>query len=295
MNCENAYFNGWGSCVKLLENMNGAALQTKGNTWTDDTAVNALTWKTAIADVDSSVRDTLMIPIRSFENTTDDVEILTTQLGLKEIGGKPIPSGIIQLKGSINDYKQLHALENVSYEFVPFFQDGSYWLTRKSDGTLKGFRMRLGTKAGLPPEDKLQAFPLYLFFDNYAEFENVVVVTPDFVFSDLLDYSPAGLDVRIVTAYTGGNVVVKVTKRGSGLGKTGLVAGGFEVMNSNATPPVAVTAASDDGLGVYTLTIKKETVPVNLDASDWVILQAHDDDGTNLTYLSHAFKVVGGV
>jgi len=297
MSCENAYFGGWGSCAALLENMNGAALQKKGNTFTDATALSTATWRVAIADVLSTVRDTLALPILSFENTTDDVEILTSPLGKKSIGNKPIPSGVVYLDASLCDYKQLHSLEDTWFEFVPFFQGNTYWLSRKSDGTLKGFRCKLGTKAGLPPEDKNQSFPMYIFFDSYSEFEDVVVVNPDFGFSDIMDYSPAAIDVLITTAYTAGAVTVKCTKRGTGDPVTTLIAADFEVMKSNAEPTVVVTAADVTGaaLGVYVLTIKKDNdgTPANLAAGDYAVLQAHDDDATYVTYLSHAFKVVG--
>ena len=150
----------------------------------------------------------------------------------------------------------------------------------------------------MPPEDKNQSYPLYLFFDNYDEFEEVVVFSDfDWSYSDIQDYSPVGLNLRVTTAYTAGDVVVLAEKRGTGLPMTGLdQTTDWEVMTSNATPTVAVTAVSEDGLGYYTLTIKKDNdgTPANLAASDYVYLQAHDDDATNLTYLSNAIKFFGG-
>jgi len=293
MSCEQAYFNGWGECARLMEKMNGGSLQHKGVTWTDTTAVDSTTWRGLIAALTEAARTVLMTPINGFDNTTDDVEIVTSQLGKKSVTSKPIPSGVIYLDASICDYKQLHALEDTWFEFVPFYQDGTYWMTRKSDGNLKGFRCKIATKAGLPPEDKSQSFPMYLMFDNYAEFENVVVVKPDFTFNDLLDYSAVGLDIRITTAYAAGDVVVKITKRGSGDGLTGLAVADFEVLKSNAEPTVAVTVVTDDGLGQYTLTIKKDNdgTPANLASGEYAIIQASDDDATYVTYLSHSVKV----
>ncbi len=293
--CADAYFNGWGVCSSMMELMNGSLLQDKGKTWTDTTAISEDAWHTAIADDDKAIRSVLPIPIMSFENTTDDVTIDTSPLGKSSISAKPIPKGIIYLDASICDYKHIHALGGVSYEFFPTFQDGSMWGTRKSDGTIKGFRVKLGTKAGLPPDDKNQSFPIYLFFDSYTEFEDVVVINPDFNFSDLLDYTPAGLDVLITTAYAAGDVVIKVTERGTGAGHTGLAAADFEVMASNGAPLVSVTAAVDDGLGQYTLTIQEDSAgtPADLSSGEYAVVQAHDDDATYLTYLSHAFKVTG--
>jgi hypothetical protein len=278
-----------------MEKMSGGALTKKGVTFTDTTALSSTTWRVGIASKTDASRNTLILPILSFENTSDDLETITTQLGKKMVTSKPIPSGTIMLDASLCDYKQLHDLEDTWFEFVPFFQGGSYWLTRKSDGTLKGFRCKIATKAGLPPEDKTMSYPIYLMFDSYNEFEDVVVVSPTWGFSDIQDYSPVGLDIRIVTAYTAGDVVVKITKRGSGAGLTGLTVAGsdFSILDSNAAPLVAVTAATDDGQGVYTLTIKSDSggTPANLAAGEFAVLQAHDDDATYLTYLSHALTI----
>lgn len=298
MKCDNAYFNGWGSCAALLEMMNGGALQKKGETWTDATIISLPDWRAAISDDDNTVRDTLMLPVLSFENTTNDVEVLESPLGKKSLGTKPSPSGIIYLDASICDYNHLHDLEDTWFEFMPFFQGNKFWATRKADGTLKGFRCKLGFKAGMPPEDKNQSFPMYIFFDDYDEFKNVVQISPDFKYSDLWDYSPAGLEIRVTSAYSAGDIALKVLKRGSGDPKTDLVLASFEILKSNATPTVVVTALDDSGaaLGDYVLTIKKDNdgTPANLAAADYVQMQVMFSDGTYATFLSNAFKFNGG-
>lgn len=297
MSCKTAYFNGWGECASLLEKMNGAVLQDKGNTWTDTTGITASDWKTAIADDDSSTRNALPLPVLSFENTTDDIEITTSPLGKKGKGADPYPSGIIYLDAGLCDYKHLHDIQDIQYEFIPFFQGGTHWMTRKADGTLKGFRVKVGTKAGLPPEDSNQSFPLYLFFDSVEEFENVVVLSDyDWAYNDILDYTPVALEIRVTTDYASGDVTLLALKRGTGEVMTGLdQTTDWEIMKSNATPTVVVTTVTEDGLGYYTLTIKKDNdgTPANLTSSDYVYLQAHDDDGTYLTYISNAIKFTG--
>lgn len=300
MGCKKGFFNGWGDCSDLMEMMIGGTLQYKGGTWTDATAVSSSAWQTVIADDDADVRDTLALPITNFVPTTDEPEITTTALGKKYKTKNAIPSGTIFFDASLCDYKQLHDLEGRWYEFMPFFDGGQLWMTRKTDGTtLKGFRCRVATIAGLPPEDKTTSYPMHIFFDSYSEFKEVVLVTPSFNFDDIFNYSPVGLDVVITTAYTGGVVVVRATKRGSGEGATGLdQVTDWEsmVVSFGTTLPAAVTIVSDDGQGAYTLTIKKDTggTPANLASSDIVTLQAHQDDSSNLTQLSHVFDVVGG-
>ena len=117
-----------------------------------------------------------------------------------------------------------------------------------------------------------------------------------FTYDDLINYVPVGLTLRVTTAYTAGDVIVQVNKLGSNDAMTGLIAGDFEVMKSNAEPTVVVTVLVEDGLGQYTLTIKKDNdgTPANLAATDYVILQAHDDDATYFTYMSNAVKLFGG-
>jgi hypothetical protein len=298
MSCKNAYFAGWGDCQALLKKTAGIVLQKKGETWTDATIITAATWKTEIADDSSAVRSALPFSIINFENTTDDIEIITAPLGKKFKGSEPIPSGMVMIECGVDDYNWIHAHDGKEYEYFPFFQGGSFWATRNAAGALKGFRVTVATKAGLPPEDKLASYPLYLFFDDPEEFKNIVVVSPDnWRFSDLLNYVPVGLKFRVSTAYTAGDVIVYCQKAGSGDAMTGLTeTSDWEILASNATPTVAVTVVSEGGLGYYTLTIKKDSggSPANLAAADYVVLQAHDDDATHLTYLSSAVKIYGG-
>lgn len=300
MSCKPGFFNGWGDCIAMLENMVGCALQYKGNTWTDATSISGAAWQTAIADDDFADRDTLAILINAFIPTTDEPEITSSLLGKKYLTKNAIPSGTIMIDASLCDYKQLHVLTKRSYEFIPFFDDKSYWLTRKSDNTLKGFRCRIATVAGFKPDDATTSYPMHIFFDSYNEFKEVVIVSPTFSFDDIHNYSPAGIDVRILTPYTGGVVVVVATQRGSGAVMTGLdQVTDWETMASSfgTTLPVAVTIVAEvDSSGQYTLTVKKDTggTPANLDATDLITFQAHQDDAANLTFLSHQFNVVGG-
>lgn len=298
MKCDTLPFNGWGSCAALLEMMNGGAIEKKGESLTDAEIIALSTWRTNISDDEEANRTAWMLPVLSFENTTDDAEILTSPLGKKSLGTKPTPSGIIYLDASICDYNHIHALEDTWFEFTPFFQGNTFWRSRKTTGNNKGFRMKLGTKAGMPPEDKNQSFPVYVFFDDYSEFENIVQISPDFKYSDLWDYSPAGLEVIVTSDYSAGDIAFKIVKRGTGDPATNLVIGGFDIQKSNATPTVVVTALDDSGaaLGAYIATIKKDNdgTPANLAETDWVQMQIFFSDGTYATFLSAAFKIVGG-
>ena len=299
MSCKTAYFGGLGSCTKLMQKASGLVLQTKGQTFTTATILAASSWHTAIADDDSSVRSAMPFPIWNMENTTDEVSIITSPLGLKFKEFDPVPSARFTLKIGIVDYQWLLAHDGQSYELFPFFQGGSFWATKKADGTLKGLRCSVATVAGLPPEDKMMSYPLYVFFDDPEEFKNLVVVTPDnWRFSDLVNYVPVGLKISVTTAFTGGVVKIYCEKVGTGDPMTGLSnTADWEIMSSNATPTVVVTAVTDEGLGNYAITVKKDTdgTPANLAATDYIILQAHDVDSTPtyLTYLSQSLQIYG--
>lgn len=298
MSCTTQYFGGASECGQLLKNMTGFVLQEKGSTWTDATIVSLSAWHTAIADDDSAVRSALPLPFLYFTNTTDEPEITTApNTNVKSKGNDPVPSGIAYLQSGLESYVQMHGLKGGTYEAFPFFEDGTFWATRKASGALKGFRLTVDTNAGLPVDDKNNSYPFYAFFQSYSEFENIVQVSDvGFSYDDLLNYVPVGLSARVTTAYTAGDVVIQVNKLGSGDPMLGLVVGDFEVMKSNATPTVVATVLADNGLGSYTITIKKDNdgTPANLAATDYVILQIHDDDATYFTYMSQPLKLWGG-
>lgn len=296
--CDNVPFAGWGSCAALMEAMNGGVLQEKGATaWTDASAISLAAWSLVLRDDDAAIRNAQAVPVLSFVNNTNEAEILESPLGKKSLGVKPTPSGIIYLDASICDYNHLYGLEDTWYEFIPFFQGNKFWMTRKSDQTLKGFRCKLGFVGGMPPEDKNTSYPMYIFFDDYSEFETVVPISPDFKYSDILDYVPAGLEV-IPGTYTSSAIPLQINKRGSGDPFAVGVIASFKVLKSNATPTVVVTVLDDTGaaLGAYGLTIQKDNdgTPADLDATDWVQMQVDFSDGSNTTFLSASFKFVGG-
>jgi hypothetical protein len=295
MSCKSAYFNGWGECASMLEDMVGGILQEKGGTaWTATTMESAATWRNVLSLIADASRDALALPVDSFVNTTDEAEIITSARGKKSIGKKPIPSGTIYLDASICDYQRMLDLEDQWFDFFPFFEGGSHWATKLTDGTFRGFRCKIGMVAGLPPEDKTQSFPVHIFFNSYDEFTRIFTFTNhDWLYDDLLDYVPVGMNLVENTAYASGDLVVDLTVRGSGDGKTGLgETTDWVIRKSNGTPVVATTVVVDNGQGNYTLTIKADSAgtPANLSSGEYLYLQAHQDDATYITYLSEAVK-----
>jgi hypothetical protein len=296
MSCKTAYFDGLGSCKKLFPKINGVVLLKKGTSFTEAQLEDIATWETAIASTTDASRTAKFIPVMSFENRTDEPTENTTPLGKTYKDGDPIPKGTTYVDAGFMDYKAMLAYDGAEFDVYFLLQNGGQFCTLNSSGEYKGFTATLGVRKGLPMEDRLQNYPLMMYFDNVDEFEEAVVISPDYSTNDIKELTPAGLDIKLVTAYTGGDVVVKVVTRGTGEGFTGLAVGDFDVKDSNATPTVAVTVASDDGLGQYTLTVKKDNdgTPANLASTDWVIIQCGDESGSLMTHLSSSFRFKGG-
>ena len=296
MNCT-PYFAGLADCQSLLKKVKGVMVTEKGTTYTFATFVTESVLHLGIADATTANRNASVFPFLNYERTTDDPSIQTSNLGIKDKDLDPPPSMQGWLDASFCDYKTLHSLEGLALDIVLFTTDGKQIGTVKSDGSVKGFRAKISTRKDLPPSDNAQAsYPVDILFRNASEFENAVVFEPDYSFDDVLDFVPAGLNVRITTAYSvsTGKVTVKVTERCTDTGKTGLAAADFEVLASDGDAPVSVTVATDNGLGEYELTINEDVggTPSALDSGDFYKLQVSDDDSTYVTFLSNVIKEV---
>jgi len=297
MSCETGYFSGLSDVICKLGKINGFMLTDKGTTFTDLTFVTESTHHVGIASVTTASRTSMVYPVLNWENTTDDVTIQTSNLGFKDTDGKPMPSALAHIDVSACDYQTLKDLEGKLFDVILFTDEGKQLGTRKTINSVKGFRAKIAFKYGLPPSDNGQLqFAVYIFFRATDEFENVVYETPSYSFSDLVDFVPVGLNVKVTTAYTSGSgqVTVKVTKRSTGVGLTGLVAADFEVLESNGSAPVSTTVATDSGLGVYVLTVHEDVggSPTALDVGEYFVMQVSDEDSgpTYLTYQSNVIK-----
>ena len=298
MSCKTGYFAGLSDVICKLGKINGIMLTEKGTTFTDTTFEAESTHHAAIAAIASASRNSMVYPVINYENTTDDVTVQTSNLGFKDTDGKPLPSMLLHIDVGVGDYQTLKGLEGKLFDVVLFTDQMQQLGTRKTTiSTIKGFRAKIAFKYDLPKSDNGQLqFAMYVFFRAQNEFENLVFVNPDYSFADLVDFVPIGLDLRVTTAYntSTGIVVVKATVRSTGLGKTGLLAADFEILESVCDlAPAVVTSLTDDGLGYYSILIQDSTgTPENLAAGEWYKMQASDEDATPTynTYQSNAMK-----
>jgi len=299
MKCTTPYFAGLGDCQKLMQKVIGIGLLEKGTTFTKTTFISETAWNVGISSVTAASRNATVLPFTNYERTTSDATINETNLGYKDKDSDPAPSLQGWLDISYCDYKTLFDLEGTAFEAVLFLQDNTQFGTRKSDGTVKGFRCKLNFRKDLPPSDNNQSsYPVEIHFRSAQEFENGYIDDPDYTFDDILDMVPVGIDVSILTEYAaGGVVVVKAVNRCTNNGHTGFLLADWVVLESNAKPTVTVSVMVDDGLGQYTLTIRKDMagVPADFVAGEYAIIQVTDEDATPtyLTYMSHSLKISG--
>ncbi len=252
-------------------------------------AYSFATWKAA---VDTALTMWPLRGITSYEVTTDDVNIMTTQQGQKYVTNRPAPSALVYLDGNHCDYMDMvRNLKGGHYGVIYVLKNGQILVKRDATGNFKPFPARLtAVNKGVPlPGDITNNFPLHILHTDYDDFENAALIDPAWDFDNLILAIPAGLNMWITTAYTSGDVVVMVTDRG-GSGRAGFAAADFEVLGSNYLTSPAVTALVDGGAGVYTLTIQKGAVPADLTAGDYVIIRVKDGAGP-YTYLSNRLTV----
>lgn len=299
MSCTRLSTIGYAACAGLLKRMNGSGIQAKNTTWTESDLKDVLAWRLAIASKTNSERTLQMLQFDGFSNTSDEPEVLTALKGTKHTGSLPTPSGVTYLESSVHDYRNLQIYENETLQHIPFFENKTFWMTKNADGTFKGFTLQIGLNYGMPPEDKTTSFPVYMYYRNYDEFKNVYVFKmEDFNLSDLQSFTPAAINVDLVTAYaTGGEIIYDVTIPGTDP-KEGLIGldavTDHEVLVSDGAPIVVATIVDDTGFR-YAVTFKADSsgIPADLLAVEKTKIIVHQDDGTYVEYLSPVFTFNG--
>lgn len=290
-NCATPYPAGLGTCKAFLSKVEGIAITPKGTTFTDATFALNTTWKTAVSSSTPASRTTELLPFIAFDNTSDAINIETSNLARKIVGYKPAPSMIGYLDGSFCDYQTLLSYEGQKLDIVLFLQDGKMMGTRVGSA-IKGFRATIAIANSIPKADNShQSFPVYIFFEYADEFDTGVLAKPSFAFRTLLDYVPVGVNVVALSKLDAatGVVTLGVYKRGTNTGLTGLILADITVLESNGTAPTATTIVVEVGHGVYTVTINESigATPGALEAGEWALVQVAKIVTNDVTYLSN--------
>jgi hypothetical protein len=230
----------------------------------------------------------------SYEVTTDDPNIITTDETQKLITNRPAPSAIVYLDTNFCDYQELlRELRGGTYGVIYELKDHSIMMRRTSSGTYTSLPARIyAVGKGIPISGEIQNnFPLYINHIDFEDFENAVIIKPNWNPIELAEAMPIGLNMIITTAENAGDVVVLVTER-CGDGYAGLTAPDFVVLSSSYLTTPAVTAAVDGGAGVYTLTIQKNTPAEDLAAGEYIEIQVKNTSSTVVTHISNRLTIV---
>ncbi len=235
--------------------------------------------------------------LASYSDTGDKLKINTTAFGKKFVVMDGIPSMQAMLEVASGDHLELmNALSNGLYGVYFVLMNGNIKGWVDGNGAFQPFTARVhATTAGAQVLDKPEDFyPLDILFQDYEEFKASVIA--DLAWNadrELVAAMPFGLSMIPTAAYntTSGVQSVQITSRGvdgDSLGYAGLVAADFAVISSNVAVP-AITAVTDNGNGLYDLTVNKAATPVALAAGDYVIVQVKK--GTPVTAVSNELQV----
>jgi len=236
----------------------------------------------------------------SYNVTTDDPNIVTQPVSKsKKVTNTPVPSFEAFLDSNACDFKQmLNTLKGGTYGVFYELQDGSIMGTLDQSGTgignFKPLRARItASTKGFQEVDGTQAFRCYVNHTSYKEFMNQFYLEPVWDTSELLEAMPVGLNMVMTGAYAAGDIVVKAKVR-CGANYTGLLAADFDEDETQGNVDVpAVTAVVDDGGGVYTLTVQKDTVPANLVTGDVLACRVKILNGSDVTHISNYIYIEG--
>ena len=211
-------------------------------------------WKTKIQTALS-----VWIPsmVEGYERTSDEPTINTTQVGRKTMTRKPAPSGLFYLRANISDYNEImRAFKNATKRVWFVLADGTFIGYRDPNADkVWGFKAEVNAATGgVPLPDAIEnAFPLWINFMNYIEFENQYAYTPEWsVQGELPAAMPVSYSMRLVSgaiAAATGVINVNIFKR-AGVAITGLVIADFEVIEDTLTNPV-ISGVTDNGSGNY--------------------------------------------
>lgn len=258
---------------------------------THTAAYNLNNWKVAIAQNEYlyATRGLCQIDV-----TTDDKNVITTAKTTKFTSNHPAPSAIAYLDSNIEDFLDVaRNFKGGQYGVIYELEDNTLVMMYE-DHTFKPIPARLdATYKGIPMSGDANNFPVTIHHNDYRDFEKLIILDPDWDLDELGLAMPAGLRMDVTgdcSAAGGCTVTVHVTDRG-GDGETGLTSSDFEVIESNYLDTAAVTAATDDGSGDYTLTLQKGSTPADLAAGDYMTIRVKVTSGSDITYCSNEVTI----
>lgn len=284
-------------CLVPLSEVKNLLICDKDLSFTFTGKDNLSNWET---EIKQNLTIYAVAGLDSYDVTTDDPNIVTQPVKKsKKITNEPVPSFVAYLDANICDYKQMeNTLRGGTYGIMYELQDGSIMGTIVQSGADIGkFKPLKATVNAIGKQfqevDSTQAFRVYVNHINNDEFKNKHVFEPVWDTSALLDAMPVGLNMIMTSAYSAGSQTVNIKVRCGG-NKLSLVVADFDAdeTQGNVDTP-AVTTVVEDGAGNYTLTVQKDTVPVNLVDNDVAVIRVKVLSGSDVTHISNYVAVQG--
>jgi len=236
---------------------------------------NLAQWKTKL----QTLLAWMPASLSGYEPRTDDPSESTSTFGKKLITRAATPSMMVNLESNVADFNHLlGTLEGGNYRVFFLHEDGTISAYRTGTGVFKGFKAKItAITKGVPPTEGLEvAFPVYINFVDLEEFKAKKVINP--AWNPLLELPaamPNGLSLEATGVYDtagDGDITVHIEDR-CGDGVTGLDETNMEVVTSNDLDTPAVSAATDDGGGDYTVTLAKGAAPASLSSGDYIVFR----------------------
>lgn len=297
MSCNINYYTGAGECKGLRESIIGAIIMEKSAVITKANAKTLAGWKAIVAAATPGTIAGVILDFRhGAEPSGGENELTTANTNFTVLTNR---SNII-LDGYANmsflDYQNYFGFEGKSFKIVLINKNGDLVETNKSATNVTGFRGQFWLVKGLPKmgADRQQSYHFHIEFTDLNEWganENVIDTAFDAV-EVLEDVNPVGLNLEVKTAYApGGDVVVKVTKRGTLQPYAELDDAADWVVRSSTADvgvTIAVKSSANKALGEYTLTILNGT-PADLAGT--VEIQGFTVAGGITTYITNPVKI----
>jgi len=286
-----------GDCQLPLSEIKNILICDKDVSFTDAEVKVLSNWESKINE---DLKIYAVAGLVNYSPTTDDPNIVTNPVSkAKTITNRPVPSFEFMLDSNFCDFKSmLQTLKGGVYGVFFELHNGNiqgYVDQSGNDiGSFKPYKSRINAYTkGAQEIDSNEAFKLYVNFLNANELENQYYFSPIWGVDELMDAMPVGVGVTKTTAYASGDQEVRITIRCADA-ITGLTDSDFETSDSksNVDTP-AITSVSDDGGGVYTLTVQKAATPDNLEDGDYVYLRVKKTSDTVVTHLSNWIRVEG--
>jgi hypothetical protein len=229
----------------------------------------------------------------------------TSNLGRTEKTNENPPKFSAYCDLNYEDYKALFGLDGKPLEITLWRRDKKGECTKTSAGLAKGYRGRIYLFENVPAigADKQKQCRIDVIFEDVSEWKlNSMTIEPDdFTITEILTgLNPMGVNIEVVTAYTGGAgtgiVVVKATKRGmpSSPVTNMTTTAEWDVLSAKADLDVDVTTvgATSAATGVYSLTIKKDASGTPANLTDDVKIRARKAADSFCTYISQPLDIV---